>query len=293
MTDPAPLLPEPLRRYGKKAVAALFLGFVLLCVARFAYSFAVPADELNRFRESWVSQVREFESISYKRSAMTNIAQLGMTVEQVLAQGNVARLQVFEKTGQVSSGTPAFEDDARKLFDLVAAQKGQIKYEKHEGLAPARTLTLALSVNSEAFDETMKRLKGIGELQTASITKRDMTDTFRTLFAKREALSQYQEALAKLRQAQGRVEEFLKLEEKILAMQEEIRSQSIQLGDFTQKESFCNIACALVEKGKAAPYTLQTRAADAVFWSVEKSFFGGLAGIAAFLVVLSVRWLRE
>src|SRR5438876_8288929 len=112
-----PLLSDGARRKLKKAVAILFLGFLLLIFARFAYSFALPTDELSRFHETWTAQVRDFESLSYKRSAMSNLAQLGIPVDQILAQGNVSRVQVFEKTGQLSSSTSAFDEDQKKLFD--------------------------------------------------------------------------------------------------------------------------------------------------------------------------------
>jgi hypothetical protein len=291
-TTPVVLSVRSLRTI-KRTIAILFLSFVVLAVARFLYSFSIPVEQLSRANAGWVEEFRELDLSSYKRMAMTNLADLGLTADQVLAQGQVSRLQVFEQSGQVSATTSTFDADSKAFFALVDARGGQIKVQKAEGLSPRRSLAAAFSVSSKVFDETLDALRKIGEVRASSTVKRDMTDTFRALFAKREALTQYQEALSKLRQTQGRVEEFLKLEEKILSLQEEIRTHSIQLGDLTKTESFCNILFGLTEKGNATAYSFGARAADAVIWSVEKTFYAALVLGLVLLITLSVGWLRS
>ena len=152
---------------------------------------------------------------------------------------------------------------------------------------------MALSVKSDTFDDTMGMLQKIGDIRSVVIAKKDMTDSFRSLHAKKGALLKYQEALSKLRTSEGKVEEFIKLEEKILVLQEDIRTLSIQLGDFAQEESYCNVAMALAEREGAVQYSLKDRIGDVILWSIGKYFYLVCAIFVVYLVYVSVRLVRQ
>ena len=144
-----------------------------------------------------------------------------------------------------------------------------------------------------AFDEVLGKLKSIGTVRSAMVTKTDRTQEFRTAYAKKQELEQHLEMLAKLRDAEGTVDDFVQLEAKILAVQKDVHELKIKLGDFMAEESFCNIAFALTEKGRAPAYSLTLRLFDAAVWSVGW-YVRFLCVVALGLMAhLSVRVLRQ
>jgi len=233
---------------AKKVLAVLVLGFVALVVCRFIYSFTIPVEKLGRVRRGITSGLGELESLSYKRSSMSNFAELSQSWDDLQQKGNIGLLEVFERTATLRSQTEAFESDKERVFGIITSHKATVKYEQGRGLAPGRSLDLGIAVSVAAFDDVVAALRTIGKPGSFAVTKKDRTQEFRTLFSTKQSQQKYVEALQKLRNVKGEVEHFVKLEKEILETQKAIESLGIQLGDFAQKESFCNITFSLWER---------------------------------------------
>lgn len=284
-----------MRQRAKKVLAILFLGFIVLFVVRFLYSFAVPVEDLRRPFRRVAERMEQSVSFSYKRAIASNLTQIAASAELFLAQGNVQLLEVFEKTGTLNSTTVRFDSDKKKLFEVIEKHKAKVKSQSGRGLCPARSLNVAIHVKAEAFDDMVENLKGVGELDSISVAKSDRTEEFRKLFARKESLEKHEKVLLKLRESQGTVEDFIGLEEKILDIQKEILSARIQLGDFTREESFCNVSYSLSEKKQpeAPELSLKGRLLHSLVWSIINYSFVVGAVLAALLVYKSIRVLKE
>ena len=255
----------------KKVLAILFLGFVALVAARFVYSFRIPPEKLGGPRRSFVREIGEMSSnASYRSSSMSNLAQLYKGKGSIWDAGIVNLLEVFEKTAKMQSTTGAFDSDKEQAFTLARKHKATVKYEKASGLTPHRSLTVVFGVSADAFDDLLEELSKVGKLGAITVMKVERTQDVRSMFLKKQSLEKYVEALLKLRKVKGNVDEFIKLEEKILAIQREARSVALQLGDFTQEKSFCDISFSLSETKRRAKYSLKLRLADAAAWSFAR-----------------------
>ena len=284
---------QRLSRLVKKLAALLLLGFVALVAARFVYSYRLPVGELADPRRAIKQEISDLGSIKYRSSNSNNLLTIAPSAEAFFAQGNIALLQVFEKTGQLQSATTDFDGDRAKLLAVLNDKKTIVKYERTRGLSPRRSIHVALAVKDDAFDGVMEGLKVIGELRFAQVTKADRTQEFRSLFAQKESLQKHLQALTRLRESKAKVDEFINLEGKILELQKQVHTLQIRLGDFATEESFSNIAFSLSETGQGAAYTNALRLVDAFIWSLARYCYVVFAGVIVYLCVLSVGVLRE
>jgi len=278
---------------GKKGLAVLVLGFLALVLCRFFYSFTIPVENLGRVRRGITAGLGELESLSYNRASMSNLMELSDSFDSLQQQGKLSLLEVFEKTATLRSETEAFESDKERVFGIIKDHKAAVKYEQGRGLAPQRSLDLGIAVSVAAFDDVVAALRKVGRLGSFAVTKKDRTQEFRSLFSTKQSQEKYIEALQALRKVKGDVEHFIKLEKEILDTQKAIESLGIQLGDFAQKESFCNITFSLWERQVVIRYSLALRLFDSVAWSVACYMWVLCAAFILAAVYCSVRVLRK
>jgi hypothetical protein len=273
----------------KKILAALFLGFVLLFLIRFLLSFLIfQGDSKKSVTATPVADiVYSREEISYKKRMVSNVTLLAEPSQNFLAEGPVDLLQVYQKEAKMKSLSSNFDEDEKNLKVKVKNVNGNISYENNTGLKPHRFINVVISISPQDFDSLVLDLKKIGELSEIMITKEDKTQEFRTLYAKRGSLVNYQKSLIRLRSNQGKVEEFISLEEKIQEIEKEIQSYGVQLGEFVEKESFCNIAILLMEYQRSIideeKYPLESRLVNSFIWAIKWYFL--------FLVILGIIYL--
>ncbi|MDX1958760.1 MAG: DUF4349 domain-containing protein [Leptospiraceae bacterium] len=204
--------------------------------------------------------------------------------------------QKYEKIGTLSSRTSEFEEEEKKIRNIITLEKAIIQFEENHGLPGHRTLHLGIGVNPERFDEMILELKKIGRITAIQINKTDKTNEFRELNAEREALAKTISALRSLKGKGGKIEEFIQLENKILETEQLIQSKGVKLGDFDSENEFCTVKFSLVEDKnelkKSFLSNLFHRIKSALEWTIKYYFyfslicFFGAFGIYTGLLIL-------
>ena len=277
----------------KKVLAILILGFALLVLGRFVYSFWLPAEESARFRRA-VPEWGLNTEVAFNLRNRSNLRQIGVGLQDLVRAGNLSRLEVLEETATANATSTTFDADKEKFLNVVSQRKGKILHERSQGLSPHRSLSMTIGVSADSFQATVQDLKAIGTLTALTVTRTDRTEEFRALLAKKQSSEKYSESLSKLRQAPaGGVQDLIKLEEKILEVQREIENASMRLGDFTPDESLSNIAYTLAESQGVPAYRLDDRALDSMSWAgvVYAYLIGAIVGL--FLIQRSIVVLRS
>jgi hypothetical protein len=283
--------------YGKKLAAVGFLAFLALWAGGVLRSFALAEPE-----RPTISAPAFFSGEDYRsnRAQASNLAQIGFAkapLAQVLDQEDVRKIQVYEKTAQITSGTTAFADDEGRIRRAVAAQNARVFSEKASGITPERSLALGISVHPDRFDALLHDLTAVGQLGSINVQQQDRTGEFRRLNAQRQSLKKHQEAILKLRGA-GKltVEEALKLEQKIMEVEKDIQAVGAQLGDLLGKEPSYNLFVTLQESPPGGRldrgFTLARRFGGGFLWALGCWLVAALGMGLLVATYLSVRTLR-
>ena len=276
-----------MRRHTNKGAAVGFLAFVALWIVGLVREASVAYP----LPTAWHLAVSEQLSNRVIRNVVANnLKQIGLEqtpLPLVLDQPDVEKIQVEEKTAQLALGSDAFDDDEAASRTALAAHHGIVFDEKRGGIAPERRLLLEISVPTDEFDALLGTLRDIGQLQSISVQKRDRTSGFRQLDAQRRALKQYLASVLKLRGGkQGSIEDELKLEQKIQDIEKELRTLSLQMGDFLGKESRYHVSLVMTEYLPGSrfdrTYAVPQRVANAFVWAL--GWWLALAGVVAVLV---------
>src|SRR5262249_17422679 len=148
-----------------------------------------------------ISLVEEYRS---RTQVANNVRQIGLAhapLLEILEQAGGDKIEVYEKTAQLTSGTSAFSADEAGGRPAAPTQKAVIFSERANGLAPERVLALGIRASPEHFDGLLDELSRVGQLGSISVVQQDRTGEFRRLHAQRQSLQKHQEALLKLRGA--------------------------------------------------------------------------------------------
>jgi hypothetical protein len=292
-----------MRQLIGKAAAVGFLALIALWIIGLVREASVPYPQpagWNVARGITLQEVQADSNNGFDRQVISNnLKQLGLALTplpMVLDQPDLEKLQVFEKTAQLAVGSDTFDDDEAAIHSALAAHHAVAFNERRGGLEPARRLLLDISVPTDEFDALVAKLQQIGQLQSISVQKRDRTSEFRRLHAQRLSLKQYLASVLKLRGGkQGSIEDELKLEQKIQDIEKELRTLSVQMGDFLGKESYYHVSLTLTEFLPGSrfdrTYAVPQRVAHAFVWAI--GWWTALVLTAAVFAgsVLSVRTL--
>jgi hypothetical protein len=289
-----------MKTYAKKLAAVGFLLFLGLWVAGFLRTFTLAEAEPEVFTPPIVSYSSSGDEPRAGAKIANNLAQIGFAqapLPQVLDREDVHKVQVYEKTAQLSSGTPAFTDDEGRIRSATASFQAAVFNERMTGIAPHRFLSLGIAVRPERFDPLLEELGGVGQLRSITVQQQDRTADFRRLHAQRQSLKKHLEAILKLRDA-GKlsVEEALKLEQKVLEVEKEVQAVGVQLGDLLNKEPSYNLFVTLQEFPPGSwgdrTFTFSRRLASGFLWALGWWFLSAL-GIGILVGVwVSVQTLR-
>jgi hypothetical protein len=286
--------------YAKKLTAVGFLSFLGLWVAGFLRTFTLAETEPDVFPvpPPLLSSSRE----DYRSGAQTanNLREIGLAhapLPQVLDQEDMHKLQVYDKTAQLTSGTSAYADDEARIRAAIASYNAAVFSESMNGIAPHRVLSLGIAVRPERFDLLLEELNGIGQVRSINVQQQDRTADFRRLHAQRQSLKKHLEAILKLRDT-GKlsVEEALKVEQKVREVEKEVQAVGAQLGDLLNKESSYNLFVTLQEFRPGSwsdrSFTFSRRLGSGFLWALG---WWSLAALGVGLLVatwVSVQTLR-
>ena len=244
----------------KRGIIYLVLLFIGLFIFRLVYGYTVNPNEINEnvtFFQEIASTRSNFASKKYKISTNANASQGPVNVDQK-----------YEKIATVNTKSSEFEKEEKILNDEIKKQEAIIQFEQNTGNKGNRRLQLLIGVQPEKFDTLYNSLTKIGNVQSKEITKKDKTNEYKQLNAKKESLLKIRESLIELKSKGGKIEEFINLENRILNIEEELQGLGVQLGDYDAEYEFCTIKFSVIE-GAENNISFIHRVKVAIDWTVS------------------------
>ncbi|WP_158586498.1 DUF4349 domain-containing protein [Leptospira stimsonii] len=184
--------------------------------------------------------------------------------------------QKYEKVATLETQSSEIESDEKKVRDLVNSSASIIQYENSAGLKESRNriIKLAVGVPPEKFDELVNEFKKIGKTLLLTIDKKDKTNEYKDLQAKKESLLKIRNSLSSLKSKGGRIDEFINLENRILEIEDEIQRLGISLGEYDSENEFCTVLITIFEN-KSSPserISILHRIKVALEWTIKYYF---------------------
>ena len=243
----------------KKLIFLLLLGFLVLFLFRLVHGYSKSVTQQTnqvQFLEDLNNVRRNYASKSYKVKSNP--------VNQAMVQVD----QKYEKVAEINTKSSQFDQEEKNIRSSIEANNAIIQFEQKKGNAGYRRLSLLIGVPPENFDTLYQQLIKIGQVQSKQITKKDKTNEFRELKAKKNSLEQIRNSLIDLKSKGGKIEEFVNLENRILEIEQQLQDLGVNLGDFDQENEFCTVKLALIE-GKEQVISFTHRVKVALEWTIK------------------------
>ncbi len=251
------------KRKFKKGIVYSILLFMVLFLFRLAYGYTTTVSSNSQnttfFQEISSGRVN-YASKKYKISTNANAAQAVVNVDQK-----------YEKIATINTKSSEFEKEHKLLNEAIKGKDAIIQFEQNSGNKGNRRLQLLIGVQPEKFDELYVSLSKIGKVVSKEITKKDKTNEYKQLNAKKESLLKIRTSLIELKSKGGKIEEYINLENRILSIEEELQGLGVQLGNYDEENEFCTIKFSLIE-GTENKISLIHRIKVALDWTVSTYF---------------------
>jgi hypothetical protein len=272
------------KTYIKKGFFYLALAFVVLFFLRLGYGYLAPAGTGMPISNTYSDGRGALDFSSARKNYATD--KLSFDSGQGMPAKSVD--QKYEKVASLLSKTTAFDDDEKKVRDLIVKYKAQIQFEQSSGLPGSKRLNLAIGVNPAKFDSMVSELKGISSLISIEVNKTDKTNEYKDLNAKKVSLEKTRDALFGLKSKGGSINEQINLESKIREIETELQETGVSLGEYAAENEFCTIKYALDEQRAAArahiPFLHRVRVAFA--WTIKYYLMSLMVALAGALTIL-------
>ena len=225
---------------------------------------------------------RNFASKKYEVKASTN-------------QGVMKVDQKYEKIAQISTKSTDFEKEEQQSRAKIQELEALIQFEQKSGNKGYRSLSLVIGVPPENFDALYAELIKIGKVDEKQITKKDKTNEYKELNAKKHSLEKIRTSLIELKSKGGKIEEYMGLENRILDIEQQLQDLGESLGDFDDENEFCTVQFSLHE-GKEVTISFFQRVKVALDWTIKAflklMFSAVLMVIFSYLVLLLIEKLK-
>ncbi len=247
----------------KKGVFVLIIGFFALFSFRLIYGYLATSE--NSFIDNVQNSIDNTFEFSRK-----NYASEKFKVERKADNQSYSVDQKYEKVASLHTKTVTFEQDEKKLREIIEQFKALIQFEQNYGLKGSRRLNLAIGVAPELFDNLVEEIKKIGTISSLHINKSDKTNEYKDLNAKRVSLEKARDSLITLKGKGGAVNELINLEDRILAIETEIQAMGVKLGEYDQENEFCTVKFGLEEKlSNTKDISFMHRVKVALEWTIK------------------------
>lgn len=242
-----------------KVIIWLLLIFLALFVFRLIYGYTKTFDNTpnqTQFFESISNTKRNYASKEYKvKSNTTN-------------QALVKVDQKYEKIAEINTKSSEFDKEEKQSRNEINKFDAIIQFEQKSGNKGYRKLNLVIGVPPENFDSLYNQLIKVGKVQAKQITKKDKTNEYKELNAKKMSLEKIRTSLIDLKTKGGKIEEYMDLENRILEIEQQLQELGVSLGDFDDENEFCTVQFSLLE-GKETKIGLMQRVKVALEWTVK------------------------
>ncbi|TGL93459.1 DUF4349 domain-containing protein [Leptospira barantonii] len=240
--------------------------FIFLFLFRLAYGYAYGSKTAGTDISYNVQSVVNGDVSFYKQ----NIASKKIRYENAGSPPKSVD-QKYEKVATLESQSYDIEDDEKKVRELINKSGSIIQNENSSGLKQRknRIIKLAVGVPPEKFDELVDQFKQIGKSLLLTIDKKDKTNEYKDLQAKKESLLKTRNSLNSLKNKGGRIDEFVTLENRILEIEDEIQKLGISLGEFDSENEFCTVLLTLYENKSSDEIGILHRIKVALEWTIK------------------------
>ena len=162
----------------KKTVFKLLLVFIVLFVFRLIYGYQTVKDPTfsNVMNEMVTSSYQGRKNYASKKYSL-NVGVSPMTVDQK-----------YEKIAEIKTKSSKFEQEEKLARNKIENFNALIQFEQKSGNKGHRKLNLVIGVPPENFDSLYLQLITIGKIQAKQITKKDKTNEYKELNAKKQSL---------------------------------------------------------------------------------------------------------
>ncbi|RPH33274.1 MAG: DUF4349 domain-containing protein [Bacteroidales bacterium] len=244
----------------KTLILFLILGFVLLFVFRMFYGYTKNLDEVQEQTQQLIEN-----SLNTRKNYASKEYQVKVSNAN---QPHVKVDQKYEKIAEINSKSDLFEDDEKQVRSQIELVNALIQFEQKSGNKGYRILQLIIGVPPENFDALYNSLVKIGRVQAKQITKKDKTNEYKELNAKKSSLEKIRTSLIDLKTKGGKIEEYMALENRILEIEQQLQDLGVSLGDFDDENEFCTVQFSLME-GKVKPISFAHRLKVSLEWTVK------------------------
>jgi len=274
----------------KKLILFLALGFVLLFLFRLGHGYTKKVNQgvsdssflnnLTNVRNNYATKSYKVKSNPANQSATQSANQVD---------------QKYEKIADIKTKSSKFDNEEKTIRSNIEQNDGIIQFEQKAGNKGYRRLNLIIGVPPEKFDTLYHQLIRVGIVQSKQITKKDKTNEFKELKAKKNSLTQIRNSLIELKSKGGKIEEFVNLENRILDIEQQLQALGVNLGDFDEENEFCTVKLSLIE-GKVRTISLTHRIIVALEWTI-KTYMGILATLFfitlfSYIILLCIEKLK-
>ncbi|WP_299256340.1 DUF4349 domain-containing protein [uncultured Aquimarina sp.] len=270
----------------KKLILWLILVFAILFIFRLMYGYTKTFDETP-------NQSQFFDNIS---NSKRNYATKKYEVKSGTRNQSAIKVdQKYEKIAEIKTKSSNFEKEEKSSRETIKKLDALIQFEQKSGNKGYRKLNLVIGVPPENFDDLYSQLITIGKVQAKQITKKDKTNEYKELNAKKQSLEKIRTSLIELKSKGGKIDEYMGLENRILEIEQQLQGLGVSLGDFDDENEFCTVQFSLLE-GKEVKIGTMQRVKVALEWTVKiylrimVTFF--FLSLFAYLVLLGIDKLK-
>lgn len=221
----------------KKLILVLLIGFIVLFVYRFSSATEETFNPVPIFQQTEISE----SVIEVRKNYATQKHKVAS------GQSPIRIDQKYEKIADIKSATRKFDLEENLIRKQIKNYNGLIQFENKNGNQGYRNLSLIIGVPPENFDSIYHQLVKIGMVRAKQITKKDKTNEYKELNAKKLSLGKIRTSLIELKSEGGRIEEYMQLENRILEIEQQLQELGVSLGNFDEENEFCTVKFSLTE----------------------------------------------
>ncbi len=241
-------------------ILGLIVVFVTLFIFRLIYGYTKTSENRTKviqFFNNTSSLRKNYATKKYQVKASKNINQSAVKVDQK-----------YEKVAKIKTKSSDFDTEENLSREAIKKFNALIQFEQKSGNKGYRKLNLVIGVPPENFDALYLKLIKVGKVQTKQITKKDKTNEYKKLNAKKQSLEKIRKSLIELKSIGGKIDEYMSLENRILEIEQQLQGLGVSLGDFDDENEFCTVKFSLLES-KEFKIGIMQRVKVALEWSVK------------------------
>ncbi len=266
------------RKYFRKSILFFAIGFIGLFIFRIIYNYTTDSQNIHLHNQMMNMVALEMPQEFDSRKNYASIKYQGPN------QSSSNLDQKYEKIATIDAITDEFENEESKIRDEIQKLNALIQFENKNGNEGYRRLELVIGVPPKNFDHLFQNLTKIGKIQSKEITKKDKTNEYKELNARKLSLEKTKASLENLKSKSGKINEYMLLENRILEIEQQLQALGVSLGSFDDENEFCTIKFTITER-PVIQIGLLEHIKNALEWTIE--FYLKLLVVCVFIALVT------